>query len=260
MRRPTLPRLRLVALLGCLTVVPAHGWAQAAGPTLGNEPDLSGLWLVQDPGSGDWEQFFHHSQGDADVLPEWVRYFDEQRARERVNPANTLPQTPECPQGNLARMMASSPGIMIVSARGEVLMGQEAAKGRVVYTDGRPLPDPRAPGFEPNGLGHSVGRWDGDVLVVDSIGFPAKMCDSRRPIQDIPGRGRAKETTRLTERYRLIDADTLAVEFLWEDPTVFRTPWRYRYTYTRVAEGLPIEANPASESDPGAAAPGGAGR
>lgn len=219
-------------------------------PTLSPGPDITGLWLVQDPGSGDWEQFFHHSQGDADVLPEWITYFEEQRARERVQPANTIPQTPDCPQGNVARMMASSPGIVIVSARGEILMGQEAAKGRVIYTDGRPLPDTTAPGFEPSGFGHSVGRWEGNMLIVDTVGFPPRMCDNRRPIQDIPGRGRAKETTRLTEWYRLTSPGTLVAEFTWEDPTVFRKPWKYTYTYTLVPEGLPIEPNPDTESDP----------
>lgn len=247
---------RVIALVGAaLLTLAAGAQAQSAVPALPAGPDISGLWLVQDPGSGDWEQWFHHTPGDADVFPQWVTLFNEQRARERVESTNTTPQTPDCPVGNVARMMASSPGIVIVSARGEVVMGQEMAKGRVIYTDGRPLPDPKAPGFVPSGFGHSVGRWEGDTLVIESIGFPPRMCDNRRPILDVPGRGRAKETTRLFERYRLTAADTMEAEFRWEDPTIFRRPWTYRYTYKRIAEGLPIEINPEAESNPTAGRP-----
>ena len=242
-------RVLAFIVLALLAALPAQAQT-AAVPRLQAGPDFSGLWLVQDPGSGDWEQWFHHTPGDADVLPEWIKLFEEQRARERTEPANTVPQTADCPVGTLARMMASSPGIVIVSARGEVVMGQEAAKGRVIYTDGRALPDPKAPGFVPSGFGHSVGRWEGQTLVVDTIGFPPKMCDNRRPIMDVPGRGRAKDTTKLTERYRMSAPDTLEAEFRWEDPTIYRRPWVYRYTYKRVAEGLPVEVNPESESDP----------
>jgi len=59
----------------------------------------------------------------------------------------------------------------------------------------------------------------------------------------VPGGGRAKDSTHLVERFRLVDRDTLSVSFTWEDPTVFLKPHTYSYTYKRVPEGIPIENN-----------------
>jgi hypothetical protein len=63
---------------------------------------------------------------------------------------------------------------------------------------------------------------------VDTIGFPARVCDSRHPVLVTPGGGRAKETTHLTERFRLSkDGAELTIAFTWEDPTVFLAPHSY---------------------------------
>jgi hypothetical protein len=145
--------------------------------------------------------------------------------------------------GNLPMMMASSPPLNIVVSRDEVLMGAEANRGRFIYTDGRPHPDVKAPSYVPSGFGHSIGHWEGDTLVVDTIGFPPRVCDSRRPVMLVPGGGRAKDTTHLVERYRLKGNDELSVTFTWEDPTVFLAPHTYSYTYKRLPGGVPIENN-----------------
>jgi hypothetical protein len=147
-------------------------------------------------------------------------------------------------------MMASSPPLNIVASKDEILIGAESNRGRFVYMD-RPHADVEAPAYVPTGFGDSIGRWDGDTLVVDTIGFAARVCDSRRPVMLTPGWGRAKNTTHLVERYRLTSPDALSVTFTWEDPTVFLAPYTYSYTYKRVAEGTPIENN----EDPATAVP-----
>jgi len=95
----------------------------------------------------------------------------------------------------------------------------------------------------PTGFGDSIGHWEGDTLVVDTIGFAPRVCDSRRPMMLVPGGGRAKDTTHLVERYRLVGPDELSVTFTWEDSTVFLAPHTYSYTYKRLPEGIPIENN-----------------
>jgi len=225
-----------------LTAAGSHAQRPGAGPTP-VLPDMSGLWLVQDPGSGSWSAWFNNVPKPA-VRPDIVKDNEEIDKREAAgNVVNTMPRRPDCPVGNLPMMMASSPPLNIVVARDEVLVAAESGRGRFIYTDGRQHPDMKASPYTPSGFGHSIGRWDGDTLVVDTIGFPARVCDSRRPVMLVPGGGRAKDTSHLVERFQLIDPETLSVTFTWDDPTVYLKPHTYSYTYKRIAEGIPIENN-----------------
>ena len=239
-----------------LTVAYAHAQRQAAAPAAAL-PNMSGMWLVQDPGSGSWSAWFNNVPKPS-VRPEIAKDNEEIERREAAgNVVNTMPRRPDCPVGNLPMMMASSPPLNIVVARGEVLIASESGRGRFIYTDGPQHPDTKSPSYVASGFGHSIGRWEGDTLVIDTIGFAARVCDSRRPVMLVPGGGRAKDTTHLVERFRLTDPDTLSVTFTWEDPTVFLKPHTYSYTYKRIAEGTPIENN---EEAPAPAANQGGGR
>ncbi len=78
---------------------------------------------------------------------------------------------------------------------------------RTVYMDGRAHPDASVR----SATGHSVGRWDGDTLVVDTTNF----ADHRSPYQNGVPSGAQKH---VVERYRLLDDGRLEVEFFLEDP------------------------------------------
>jgi hypothetical protein len=232
-----------VAAVLTLVLLPLPLLAQTPAPSSGRIPEMSGLWLIQDPGSRSWADFYNNVPKPS-LRPEIIKNNEEIDARERAgNVVNRAPRRPECPIGNLPMMMASSPPLNIVAAPGEVLIAAESGRGRFIYTDGRGHPDVKQPSFVPSGLGHSIGRWEGDTLVVDTVGFAPRVCDSRRPVMMTPGGGRAKETTHLVERYRMTAPDTLSVSFTWEDPTVFLTPHTYSYTFKRIPEGTPIENN-----------------
>jgi len=222
-----------------------------ASPAAAQHPDLSGLWLVQDPGSGDWSAFFLDNVPKPQLQPEIVKENAEMLKRENDGyVVNRTTRNASCPFGNLPMMMASSPPLNIVASKEEILIGAESTRGRFVYMD-RPHVDVKASSYVPTGFGDSIGRWDGETLVVDTIGFAARVCDSRRPVMLTPGWGRAKDTTHLVERYRLTSPDELSVAFTWEDPTVWVAPYTYSYTYKRVAEGTPVENN----EDPATAVP-----
>jgi hypothetical protein len=213
-------------------------------------PDMSGLWIVQDPGSGSWAEWFDNvpkPQLQPDIITDNQRIVASESAG---NVVNRMPRTAACPVGNLPMMMASSPPLNIVASRDEVLVGSESGRGRFIYTDGRSHPDVKDPAYVPTGFGHSVGRWEGDTLVVDTVGFPPRVCDSRRPVMLVPGGGRAKDTTHLVERFRLVGPDELSVTFTWEDSTVFLAPHTYSYTYKRLPEGIPIENNEEPTAQP----------
>jgi hypothetical protein len=83
--------------------------------------------------------------------------------------------------------------------------------------------------FDPSTVGDSAAHWDGDSLIVETVGLKDDL-----GILAIPGGGWRTERTRLIERYRLIDANTLSVTFTWIDPKIFRTPHTYEFRYTRL--------------------------
>ena len=89
---------------------------------------------------------------------------------------------------------------------------------RIVPTDGGPHPaDP-----DPTWMGDSIGRWDGDTLVVDSVGFNDKT--------EINGY-RHTEALHIIERYHRADYNTLEYEATIEDPNVFVKPWTVRRAF-----------------------------
>jgi hypothetical protein len=103
----------------------------------------------------------------------------------------------------------------IVQIPGRVLMFfEEQHIWRTIWADGRPLPkDP-----DPSWLGYSVGHWEGDTFVVETIGFNDKEW------VDLYGNPRTS-TTHLTERYRRLNQDTLEQQIIIDDPRVYTKPW-----------------------------------
>jgi hypothetical protein len=227
-------------------------YAQSAAPQpVDPKTDISGLWLVHDPGSGDWSSFFDNVPKPS-ILPEIQKMNDDENARVAAgNVVSMGGRGGNCPVGNLPMSMASSPPLNIIESRDEILIGSESGRSRIIYTDGRGHIDPKTPGYAPSGVGNSIGHWEGDTLVVDTIGFAARTCDTRWPVMRVPGGGRAKDTTHLTERFKLINGGKqLSVSFVWEDPTIYLRPHTYSYTYDLIPNGIPIEdGNDVTDSD-----------
>lgn len=80
-------------------------------------------------------------------------------------------------------------------------------------------------------MGDSIGRWDGDTFVIDTVGFNLKSTvggtgDRHQPY-------RHSEQLHMVERIRRIDLTTLEIETRLEDPKVFEGPWGWtnRYAY-----------------------------
>jgi hypothetical protein len=83
---------------------------------------------------------------------------------------------------------------------------------RHIYTDGRPLPDDPDLKFH----GTSIGRWDGDTLIVDTVGF-SPLTELTRYVSFSP-------KARIVERFRLTDPDTMSIETTITDPDVLVAP------------------------------------
>src|SRR5215469_247752 len=93
-------------------------------------PDISGMWLVQDPGSGSFTEWFDNVPKPL-LTPAIVKDNEELAASEKAgNVINRAPRTASCPIGNLPLMMASSPALNIVQSSEEVLIGAESNRAR----------------------------------------------------------------------------------------------------------------------------------
>jgi len=114
--------------------------------------------------------------------------------------------------------------IQIVQAPKHLVVAHEYLNlFRIIPTDGRPHPaDP-----DPSWMGNPVARWEGDTLVVDSIGFNDKT--------EINGY-RHTEKLHVVERFSRPDFDTLQYEATIEDPNVFAGPWVIRRTFPFLPE------------------------
>ena len=90
---------------------------------------------------------------------------------------------------------------------------------RTIYMDGRTHPV----NVEPSYLGHSVGWWDGDTLVIDTVGFSEKFWMNRDGLPHT-------SQLHLTERVRRTDFDTLDYQVTIDDPGAYTAPWTSGYT------------------------------
>ena len=204
--------------------------------------DMTGLWLrfISDPGSGAYGENIPLPE----LRPEIIKENEIAAARAQETIFHDLNDHEGCTEGgNFPLMMPSSPPLNIVQSKDEILIGTESGRSRFIYTDGRPHMDIHSPSYEPTGFGDSIGHWEGDVLVVDTIGWPKRMCGGRTPYLETPGGGRALPTTHLTERFQLSpDGKILTITFTWNDPAVFVKPHTYFYRYKNLEGALPIES------------------
>ena len=98
---------------------------------------------------------------------------------------------------------------------------------RIVHLDGRP----HLPQGVRQWLGDSVGRWEGDTLVVDTTNFP----DASGFYGDAGGNFGWDRNLHLIERFSLLDPDTLLYQFEIDNPTAFTATWKGELTMARAS-------------------------
>jgi hypothetical protein len=99
---------------------------------------------------------------------------------------------------------------------------------RRIFLDGRPNPMTPTPTgeFGPSYSGHSIGRWEGNTLVVDTVGMIAGNFDETAAPYS--------EQLRMVERMRLIDTNILEIQMTFTDPVAFERPWVVTRYFRRV--------------------------
>ena len=96
---------------------------------------------------------------------------------------------------------------------------------RVIYMDGRQHPAGDA--LRPTYLGHSIGRWEGDTLVVDTVGFNEK--------QWLAGSMPTTDKLHLTERISRPNLRSLSYEVTIDDPGAYTAPFTGRWTISQTS-------------------------
>ena len=106
---------------------------------------------------------------------------------------------------------------MIQTPQEIVVLSETGDPSRQIYIDGRSLP--KEP--EPSWMGSSVGKWEGDTLVVETTGF------KERSWLDFIGHPRS-ESMRITERYRRRDFGHMDLEVIFDDPKYYTRPFTFK--------------------------------
>ena len=210
------------------------------------KPDLSGVWHVYSEPIEEKKRLFgpdigvisvpgmepdtiskyavslllDYKPGEIVMTPEAQRVVDERRKNnEDLTTLHCLPMgTPLATLVSEVQKIVQTPGLILI-------MHELDGMPRQIYTDGRKLPaNPN-----PTWLGSSVGRWEGDTLVVETVGL------NDRVQLDISGHPRS-EAMRMTERYRRRDVGHLDVEFTFDDPKYYNKPFTVKVTHLLQAD------------------------
>jgi hypothetical protein len=176
--------------------------------TSDGKPDLTGLWeMITDSAVGN---ILVRNAGDlkpADVQP-WARALLQKRAEDfgRDNPRyRCLPEGPGYTTGIGMKRFLQTPGMIAIL--------NEDLTFRQIFMDGRALEAEPNPSW----MGYSVGRWDGDALVVETNGFN----DKTWLLEGYPH----TEALRVTERYRRSDFGHLEIAVTFQDSATYSKPW-----------------------------------
>lgn len=180
--------------------------AAPSGPTprsAEGKPDFSGVWFAQRTVDA----------GKPEPLP-WAEALLKERA---ANNAKDAPGAHCLPRGitNAGALfpfkLVQTPALLVM------LFEDDIPSHRQVFLDGRGHPkDPN-----PMWMGHSIGHWEGDTLVIDTVGF-----DDRSWLDNV-GHPHT-EKMRVIERFRRPDLGHLEIEFTIDDPGAYVKPWKIK--------------------------------
>jgi hypothetical protein len=260
MRIPRIQAALLFALIGGATAALAQwpsyptsgprakdGKIDFAAPlprTADGHPDFSGLWetahtkrvdipgvsngtsplpfpIPSSPNDPPVAQFFNIGGGFKDGLLPFTAWGAEVRAQRKGNNNKDNPDALCLPLGLTQLHMHPQPRQVIQTARDIVILYEANGNTRHIFTDGRPLPnnDP-----SPWWYGYSVGHWEDDTLVVETVGF---RDDVWLDVEGSP----LTNTGKITERWRRPKFGLMQIDITIEDPKAYTKPFTVRVNH-----------------------------
>jgi hypothetical protein len=224
--------------------------AQSAAPSAADKakafaalPDWSGVWMgvgttlfEQKAGAASLNANNPNARDFPPYKPAWeaayTRFLNDVVKQEKFSDPLSLGYP-----GGMIRMMSPARGLQFVLRPEQVWIIYERPDVRYIYTDGRPFPpkDELWPTFE----GYSIGHWEGDTLVVETVSLRGGI-----PI-DRTGAALSDEA-HVVERIRKVDDKTLQTDITIEDPVAFTAPWKVTRRYVNRREQYPRMENVSS--------------
>ena len=213
----------LVALIASAFAGPAANAQAPAAKSAAAAPtrDISGFWALS---------FDSRKVPTAKLLPRVSRAMIDLHARRDVHAMRW------CNLLGMPFVMDSGAAIDIRQGPTTIVIAPENNPApRYLYLNRKHV-DPSI--YDQSTNGDSIATWEGDTLVVDTIGF-----HPTRGVTSIPGGGFKTDKSHLVERYRLLEnGEVLSVTFTWTDSTVYAAPHTYEFRYRR----LPATYEPVS--------------
>lgn len=187
--------------------------------TADGHPDLSGVWM---PNARTLQDLAIGVQGEVPYQP-WAAQLVKERAngaRGKDDPAAyCIPGMPKLIVLPYPYKIMQLPAVTVILYEGFTTFRQ-------IFTDGRDLPnDP-----QPSWMGYSVGKWEGDTFVVDTIGI------NERTWMDNAGRPHT-DALHTIERYRRPTFGTIDVTVTIDDPKAYTRPWTVNASPSRLVIG-----------------------
>ena len=170
--------------------------------------DLAGIWLMD-------TDAYHKDPAYGSLKATPMTPWGQERFKANAGKPGYDDPTFHCDPPGLPRIaLGQAPFEIIQRPERIFILYEDFYEHRQIWTDGRELPrDP-----DPTWYGHSVGHWEGDTLVVESIGFNDKSW--------MDGAGHPhSEAMHVVERYRRADHDTLELTMRIDDPKAYTQPW-----------------------------------
>jgi hypothetical protein len=199
--------------------------------TADGKPDFSGMWQAANPlPCNDVTrictdlpitlQFSNIGDGLKDGLPytPWALESMKQRAGTDPYTHCVAPGGPRMHLLPTMKKMVQTPGLLVI-------LDEYNASYRQVFTDGRPSPEDPQPTWN----GYSSGRWEGDRLVVETMGF--------RDDQWLDARGNPlTSAAKVTERFQRPNFGSMEIEVTINDPKAYTRPWTALIRQTAVLD------------------------
>jgi len=201
----------VLAMLAMYCVEAARTGGQSRGTTAGtgtSVPDFTGVWM---------ERKFQPKMylDGAPPLQPWAE------AKFKAVDLTTDDPNLDCLPEGVPRVMFIPLPMEIMQIPGRVIMIQEAWNQlRRIYTDGRQHPMDLDATF----MGHSIGKYEGDTLVIDTVGLSEKTWLDHVGLPH-------SDALHVIERVRRIDHNTLEDDFTIDDPKTFTKIWTARQIY-----------------------------
>jgi hypothetical protein len=203
-----------------------------APKTVDGKPDLSGVWRIAD---GKYLQNIAVDIGEAPFQP-WAASLYKERADNLGKGRPSERCIPHgIPDGMLVR---NSPFKIVQTPAVTVVLYEEFNHYRQIFSDGRGFP----PEANPSWFGYSIGKWEGDTFVAETIGFNDESWF------DDPGHPHS-DALRVTERFRRIDFGHMQMQVTFDDPKAYTKPWSATIPFTLIPDSDLIESICENERD-----------